>query len=712
MDTPDSDKTIRAFDVRGAGVPSLASGAELGGYRVEKLLGMGTMGEVYLARHIWLERVCALKVLSDDLSHSRDFVRRFMVEGRALARLSHEGIVSILNAGEDGGRHFLEMEYVEGGSLEGLLDGSGGRLEAAKARQLLGEVLAALAYAHGAGIVHRDLKPANILLSSGGRAKIGDFGLALVAGEEFMGTLVRRSIALGMLGDRTLPDTTPLRKTASGADAGALVGTFDFMSPEVLDGAGAADARSDIYAAGVIAYLALTGRKPRGGRAKDPSKLVPGLDPAWDEWVFRCMEPEPQDRFQSATEALAAMPGAAAAQKAMPPPVPAQKPKPPPSPKAPEPQPSPKPAPAPKHKPKPSPAPKPPEPDPPDQVQVALYTTPPGATVHISGGKWNHAFFNVPTPVQFKASPGSYTLRFDGVPGHRAAQRQIEVRVGKPLKLEVALEPEPPPPPKEPETKTGDVKTITLPGGEPLEMVWIAPGTFTMGSPSSESGRFDNETQHRVTLTKGYWLGKYEVTQGQWQAVMGNNPSYFKKGRVIETHIFSADEIDNEDKSRHPVEQVSWNDAQEYCRKLTERERAAGRLPAGYEYSLPTEAQWEFACRAGTTGPYAGNGTLSSMGWYDDNSGGTTHPVGQKRANAWGLYDMHGNVWEWCHDWYGSYPGGAVTDPTGASSGSGRVARGGCWYGGAWFCRSAGRCGGPSSRYNGLGFRIALRSVQ
>jgi len=230
-----------------------------------------------------------------------------------------------------------------------------------------------------------------------------------------------------------------------------------------------------------------------------------------------------------------------------------------------------------------------------------------------------------------------------------------------------------------------------------IEMIWIAPGSFTMGSPSSERGRDDDEgPQHRVTISKGYWLGKYEVTKGQWQALMGSNPSYFTQSGT-----------------NAPVEHVSWNDAQEYCRKLTERERAAGRLPAGYEYSLPTEAQWEFACRAGTTGPYAGTGTLSSMGWYDDNSGSTTHPVGQKQANAWGLYDMHGNVWEWCHDWYGSYPGGAVTDPTGASSGSYRVGRGGSWNLDAGFCRSALRIIlDPSNRFINLGFRLALRSVQ
>jgi formylglycine-generating enzyme required for sulfatase activity len=222
-----------------------------------------------------------------------------------------------------------------------------------------------------------------------------------------------------------------------------------------------------------------------------------------------------------------------------------------------------------------------------------------------------------------------------------------------------------------------------------LELVPIAAGTFTMGSPASEQGRFDDEgPQPRVTLSKGYWLGKTEVTQREWQAVMGNTPSNFKGDNL-------------------PVEQVSWTEAMEFCRKLTERERAAGRLPEGYAYTLPTEAQWEYACRAGTSGDYAGN--LDEMGWYGQNSGNKTHPVGQKKANGWGLHDMHGNVWEWCADWYGNYPGGSVTDPKGPVSGSGRVNRGGGWVYSAQDCRSAVRGrSGPGNRSKNLGFRLAL----
>jgi formylglycine-generating enzyme required for sulfatase activity len=179
-----------------------------------------------------------------------------------------------------------------------------------------------------------------------------------------------------------------------------------------------------------------------------------------------------------------------------------------------------------------------------------------------------------------------------------------------------------------------------------------------------------------------------EVTQGQWEALMGSNPSNFKGADL-------------------PVEQVSWTEAMEFCRKLTERERAAGRLPEGYAYTLPTEAQWEYACRAGTTGNYAGD--LNSMGWYAHNSGNMTHHVGQKQANAWGLFDMHGNVWEWCLDWYSIYPGGSVTDPIGPSSGTNRVNRGGSWSYTALSCRSATRSWyAPGTRLNTLGFRVAL----
>jgi formylglycine-generating enzyme required for sulfatase activity len=151
----------------------------------------------------------------------------------------------------------------------------------------------------------------------------------------------------------------------------------------------------------------------------------------------------------------------------------------------------------------------------------------------------------------------------------------------------------------------------------------------------------------------------------------------------------------------------------EFCRKLTERERSAGRLPEGYEYTLPTEAQWEYACRAGATGPYGGDGNLNDMGWYNQNSGNTTHPVGKKLANAWGLYDMHGNVWEWCFDWYGNYSGGTVRDPTGPASGSARVFRGGCWFQDGVGCRSAFRSWHePGYRLFNLGFRLALSSVR
>jgi formylglycine-generating enzyme required for sulfatase activity len=256
-------------------------------------------------------------------------------------------------------------------------------------------------------------------------------------------------------------------------------------------------------------------------------------------------------------------------------------------------------------------------------------------------------------------------------------------------------------------------------------MVWVPPGTFVMGSPASEAARISDETQHTVTLTKGFCMGKYAVTQGEYLALMGSNPSFFT------TQDYYGNPISLD--LRRPVEQVSWNDAAAYCAAVTAREQAAGRLQAGWVYRLPTEAEREYACRAGTTTPFHyGNELRSGMANFDGNyeyppcggatyycynpagiSLGRTTAVGSYAPNAWGLYDMHGNVWEWCRDWYGAYPEGSVTDPTGPASGSNRVFRGAVWATYAYGCRSAYRdYGYPSGRSSGIGFRVVLAPGQ
>ncbi len=239
---------------------------------------------------------------------------------------------------------------------------------------------------------------------------------------------------------------------------------------------------------------------------------------------------------------------------------------------------------------------------------------------------------------------------------------------------------------------------------DPQHLVWIPPGTFMMGSPTNEVDRSDNEgPQTAVTLTKGFWMGKYEVTQGEYEAVMGSNPS-----------AFGGD-------TNRPVEQVRWEDATNYCATLTQRERAAGRIATTSVYRLPTEAEWEYACRAGTStrfsyGDDPGFTNLANYAWYSDNSIGTTHPVGQKLPNPWGLYDMHGNVREWCQDWFDSYPGGIAVDPQGPAAGLYRVVRGGQWrqwFEGPGFCRSAYRYGiTPDYIINFMGFRVVLAPGQ
>jgi formylglycine-generating enzyme required for sulfatase activity len=236
----------------------------------------------------------------------------------------------------------------------------------------------------------------------------------------------------------------------------------------------------------------------------------------------------------------------------------------------------------------------------------------------------------------------------------------------------------------------------------PTNMVFIPPGTFRMGSPTNELDRWDWEgPQTAVTISRGFWMGIHEVTQAEYEELMGDNPSGFQ-----------ADD-------QHPVERVTWDDAVAYCAALTERERAAERIPIHSVYRLPTEAEWEYACRAWTSTRFSHGDDpdykeVTRYAWHWHNSGLTTHPVGQKLPNLWGLYDLHGNVWEWCQDgWSEHHPGGTVIDPQGPAAGSDRVLRGGGWSYEPRNCRSASRTRGSSEeRYNGFGFRTVLASGQ
>jgi formylglycine-generating enzyme required for sulfatase activity len=230
-----------------------------------------------------------------------------------------------------------------------------------------------------------------------------------------------------------------------------------------------------------------------------------------------------------------------------------------------------------------------------------------------------------------------------------------------------------------------------------MKLVLIPKGTFMMGSPEIEEGHQKDENQHEVTISKGYYLGVYEVTQAQYEKVNGKNPSLYQ-GAIV-----------GNENADLPVENVSWHDAVEFCKMLSDlpEENKAGRV-----YRLPMEAQWEYACRAGSKTAYSFDDEedlLPEYGWFNRNSSNRTHTVGLLEPNAWGLYDMHGNVWERCSDWYGEYPKGAVRNPTGPKVGSDRVCRGGSWNGVASYCRSALRYWYvPSFRNNYLGFRLAL----
>ena len=677
---------------------TLQIGTRLGHYRILSLLGRGGMADVYRAEDERLGREVALKAVPPEFARDPERIERFQREVRAAAGLDHPGIVTVYEFGQGEGQHFYTMSLMPGGDLKDRIRAHPAGMSPDEARRVVAAVAQALDYAHRRGFVHRDVKPENILFDEEGRPQLTDFGIA-----------------------RAMESGT--RMTATGMS----IGSPHYMSPEQAQGL-RVDGRSDLYSLGVVLYEMLTGRLPfEAGNTlavayAHVNHPVPELPPALGEWqpvLDRLLAKSPEERYGSAGE-LAQVLGAEElpratgsrvapvrreVEPARPSGVSGTRLVQPPKPrrnvvsalagallaltvvgigylalrdtKGPEQAPSNgggssrevRPAPA-------RPAPKPPEPPPPLESLPAQIRYG-SLTLELDPGD---ARVTLPD-VEPRYRPGVRLPEGDQRvivqrQGYRRTARTITISGD--TRVRIALEKAGP--------TAGESRVF-----DGIEFVWIPPGEFRMGSTSRHADS-DEKPVTRVRITRGFWLGKYEVTQRQWAAVMGSNPSHFKN--------CGGD---------CPVEEVSWNDVQEFIRKLNGR-------TGGRPYRLPTEAEWEYAARAETrTHTYAGDITkprgndpvLNRIAWYGENSGGRTHPVGGKAPNAFGLHDMLGNVWEWVGDRYGDYPGGTVRDPVGPNSGSPRVNRGGSWFNSAGNCRSAhrGRIS-PGSRYLHLGFRL------
>ena len=654
-------------------LPDEPSGTIFAGrYEIVELLGRGGMGVVYRVRDLRLGRDVALKRLHAQQESGRLGIERFVQEARAIAALNHRNIVTVHEFVEPAPGPFIVMEYLPGGDLARRLR-ERGKLEPAEALEIVRLVGQALAYAHRRSIFHRDVKPSNIIVAEDGTPKLVDFGLAHLANES----------------ELTLP--------------GQGMGTSAFMAPEQKRDARNADHRSDIFALAKTFYCLVTGEVPD---SPDLDEVPASMRPA----MKKALKLRPEERPFSVEEFLQELDAPATAGPVTVLDLPGTCPQ--------------------CGKPNPETVrfcracgaglfDKCPACGAEDRigikhcgscgVNIGKYKESAAALAaarkHMEEFRYSRAVKEADRGLQagyieddlrkLRTEAAAKADRLEALKAEAAKlveQEKYEEAEGR-LKEALQLDPNqeelegvlkelPARITRREVDKLRVVITNFIPG---MKLVYIprCPQGFMMGSPANETHRNNDEAQHRVTLTKGFYMATTEVTQAQWQAVMGNNPSYF-----------NGDDL--------PVELVLWHDATEFCRKLSEKE--------GKRYRLPTEAEWEYACRAGTTGPYAG--TLDSMAWYTSNSGDKTHPVATKQANAWGLFDMHGNVWEWCQSQYKGYPyrgddgRESLVDKTVL-----RVLRGGSWTTLPRGCRSAGRSwGSPSHRNYGLGFRVCLDS--
>jgi formylglycine-generating enzyme required for sulfatase activity len=624
-------------------------GKRLGRFRIMKVIGSGTMGVVLQVEDQNLKRIAALKLLlkQEKGSAKAAQIERFLLEAQSAASIDHPCIAQVFEINQYQGRWCIVMEFMEGGSIADLVK-STGPIPPGRAALLFADAARGLAAAHEMGIIHRDIKPANLMLTRKGRCKLVDFGLA-------------------KLDSVTHPFAT---------DDQLLVGTPDYVAPEVAHRKGATSA-SDIYGLGVSLYASLTGETPFRGKTiqeilqkhivetpPDVRKKAPNCPPAVAELIRNSLAKKPGDR--PTAEAFAAVLQT--------------------------------------------------------EVAAALATDSPsampssrlGGSSMGSGRSMSSAALDPGSPASSfwlkiaglgLAAVGMIALAIWGI--IYLANQSAQQNLG-PTALTAA---------GAAASSTGNGSIIpakpssgaTLTNTIGMHLVYVPPSDFQMGSPPDEQGRDVDERQFKATLSHGFHIGSTAVTQKQWAQVMG--------AHYVSTDGVHPDELMGEHfiGDNFPINCVSWNEANEFCRRLSAKENK--------NYQLPTEAQWECACRAGTTTPFSFGSKLTAESANIDplspygapapaeqkDDPMRPMPVGSFPPNAWGLYDMHGNVMQWCRDWYGDYPLGSATDPSGPETGEARVVRGGSWLHPAVIARSASRWSYPPVvRTNYIGFRVVL----